>query len=313
MDKLRSMSVFVRVADSGGFASAARGLQMSASAISKIVTELEEELGVRLFARTTRQVSLTEVGRTYYDHCARIVEDVHQADESVTQLTGEPRGLLRISAPMTFGNLHVVPALTAFMRAFPEIDVDLSLTDSFSDVIHEGFDVAVRIAEHRDSNLIARRICACAHAMCASPAYLEEFGDPSVLEDLVHHNCLGYSLTRTSMDWRVNIAGLAQSVPAQGRFKANNGDALLTMALEGTGIVLLPTFMTWRHLQAGSLVRILPGVRPRELDICALYPHARHLPKKVRAFVDFLADFIGPVPYWDRSTKDVEITYAKPL
>ncbi|MGH3851573.1 MAG: LysR substrate-binding domain-containing protein, partial [Pseudonocardiaceae bacterium] len=272
MDKLRSMSVFVRVADSGGFASAARALQMSASAVSKIVTELEEELGVRLFARTTRQVSLTEAGRTYYEHCARIVAQVQQADESVTQLTGEPRGLLRISAPMTFGNLHVVPALTAFMRAFPEIDVDLSLTDSFSDVIHEGFDVAVRIAEHRDSNLVAKRICACVHAMCASPAYLAEFDEPSVLEDLVRHNCLGYSLTRTSMDWRVSIEGLAQSVPARGRFRANNGDALLAMVLEGTGIALLPTFMTWRHLQAGSLVRVLPCVRPRELDICALYP-----------------------------------------
>ncbi len=311
MDKLRSMSVFVRVADSGGFASAARRLQMSASAVSKTVTELEDSLGVRLLARTTRQLSLTEAGRIYYEQCARIVEEVHQADESLTQLTDEPRGLLRISAPMTFGNMHVVPVLTAFMRAYQSVDVDLSLTDSFSDVIHEGFDVAVRITEHRDSNLIARRICACAHVMCASPAYLAEFGVPTKLEDLAHHNCLGYSLTRTSMDWRFSIDGLAQSMLARGRFRANNGDALLTMALEGAGIVMLPTFITWQHLLAGSLVRVLPETQPRELDVCALYPHARHLPRKVRVFVNFLADYIGAVPYWDGPAGGALVSHAQ--
>lgn len=300
MDRLAAIEAFVRVAESGSFSEAARRLRASKSAVSRQVSALETELGARLFHRTTRSLTLTEAGRGYFERAARILADLEEANQSVSQLQAAPRGRLRVNAPMSFGFLHLAPAIPDFLFRFPEVEIDLVMNDRFVDLVDEGFDVAVRIGTLADSSLVARRLAPIRRAVCASPAYLEARGKPVSPDDLTTHECLCYSNVTLAHEWRFVAAdGRPWPIAVKGRLTANNGDAIRAAALRGLGLAYMPTFIVGGDLQAGTLVTVLDQFVPQDMTLNAVYPHARHLSPKVRAFVDFLGARFGPRPYWD--------------
>lgn len=302
MDRLAAIEAFVRVAETGSFSAAARALRLPKSAVSRQVSALEGELGARLMNRTTRSLSLTEAGRAYFERSSRILADLADANTAVTQLQAAPRGRLHVSAPMSFGFLHLAPALTEFLALYPEVSMDVALNDRFVDVVDEGFDVAVRIGDLADSSLIARRLAPVKLALCASSAYLEKHGEPMTPDDLRGHVCILNSNVAPTRDWRFQTAdGKAVTVHVEGRLSVNNGDASRVAALCGMGIARLPTFIIGDDLRAGTLHSLLCDFQPNPLALHAVYPHARHLSPTVRAFVDFLAGKFGPKPYWDAS------------
>lgn len=300
MDRLDSMEAFVRVAESRSFSEAARRLNLSKSVISRQVSGLEAELGARLFHRTTRSLTLTEVGAAYLERCQRILADIEEANLSVSNLQAAPRGKLKVSAPVPFTIQHLAPILPDFMDRYPEMEIDLSLNDRFVNLVEEGFDLAIRIGKLNDSSLIARFLAPANIAVVASADYLAKRGRPCTPDDLDQHCCLLYSNLATADEWSfVAHDGKKISVEVSGRLRANNGDVLRQAALGGLGLVMLPTFIVGADLQAGTLVRVLEEFVPQQVGVYAVYPHARHLSPKVRAFVDFLAERFGPRPYWD--------------
>jgi DNA-binding transcriptional LysR family regulator len=300
MDRLAAIEAFVRVSETQSFSEAARRLRSSKSSVSRQVAALEAELGARLFYRTTRSLTLTEAGRSYFERASRILADLEEANLSVSQLQSAPRGRLRVNAPMSFGFLHLAPALTDFLRRFPEVEVDVTLNDRFVDLVDEGFDVAVRIGSLADSSLVARRLAPIRRAVCASPVYLKARGVPASPDDLKTHDCLCYSNLAQAREWQfIRADGRPWPIEVRGRLSANNGDALKVAALKGLGFVNLPTFLVGSDLQAGALVTVLDQFLVQDITVNAVYPHSRHLSPKVRAFVDFLAERFGPRPYWD--------------
>ncbi len=300
MDRLAAIEAFVRVAETHSFSEAARRLHASQSAVSRAISGLEAELGARLLHRTTRSLTLTEAGRGYFERAARILADLDEANLAVTQLQAAPRGRLRVNAPMSFGFLHLAPALPDFLALYPELSVDLSMSDRFVDLIEEGVDVAVRIGALEDSSLIARKLAPIRRVVCASPAYLNARGTPLAPDDLKQHDCLCNSNIAVLHEWRFAAAdGKLWPVDVRGRLSANNGDALRVAALKGLGLANLPTFIVGADLQAGTLMTVLDDFAVQDLSMSAVYPPGRHLSPKVRAFVDFLADRFGPRPYWD--------------
>ena len=300
MDRFAALEAFVRVAETQSFSEAARRLRTSKSAISRSVGALETELGARLFNRTTRSLNLTEAGRGYFERVNRILADLDDADRALGQLQARPRGRLQVSAPMSFGFLHLAPALPEFLDRYPEVDVEISLNDRFVDLIDDGFDVALRIGALPDSSLMARRIAPIRRTLCASPDYFRRRGTPQAPDDLKAHECLRNSNVARTQEWRfVDADGKPRLVPVSGRVSANNGDALRVMALAGVGVASLPTFIVGADLSAGSLESALDRFIPQDLTLNAVYPHSRHLSPKVRAFVDFLVERFGKRPYWD--------------
>lgn len=300
MDRLDTMEAFVRVADSQSFSEAARRLRLSKSVVSRQVSALEAQLGARLFHRTTRSLSLTEIGQAYYAHCSRILAEIEEANLSISSLQAEARGKLRVNAPMSFGILHLAPLLPAFLDRNPQVDVDMAMNDRFISLVEEGFDVAVRIGKLEDSTLIARQLAPARRAVCASPAYLERHGSPQTPDDVAAHNCLCYSNLATTDEWNFCTPDNRRwPVEVRGRLRVNNGDTLRQAALAGLGLAMLPTFIVGRDLQSGTLVSVLADYVPQTTAIFAVYPHNRHLSPKVRAFVDFLVEQFGPRPYWD--------------
>ncbi len=288
MDRFTSMEVFARVAEVKGFSEAARRLGQSKSSVSKHVSALENHLGVRLLNRTTRRLSLTEAGVAYYDWCRRIAADMEAAEDSVTRLHADPRGNLKVNAPMSFGRLHLAPVIPEFLERYPHVTVEMSMDDRVVDLIEEGFDLAVRITRLADSSLIARRIASSRRVICASPDYLEKHGVPRTPADLAHHNCLIYSYSPQGDRWRFTGPDGEYTVRVSGNFWANSGDALQTAALGGVGVMSIPSFMIGEDLRAGRLVAVLEDYGQPELPIHAVYPHQRHLTAKVRAFIDFM-------------------------
>lgn len=300
MDRLASMEAFVRVAEAKSFSEAARRMRASKSAVSRLVTALEADLGARLFHRTTRSLALTEVGQGYFERASRILADIEEANLSVSQLQSAPRGRLRVSAPMSFGFLHLAPAIPDFLARYPDVEVEMTANDRFVNLVDEGFDVAVRIGNLEDSSLVARKLAPIRQAVCASPAYLQARGVPASPGDLKGHECLHYSNVAMSHEWRfIAPDGRLWPVEVKGRLTANNGDALKSAAIKGLGLVRLPTYLAGSDLQSGALVAVLNEFLPQDLTLNAVYPHSRHLSPKVRAFVDFLAERFGPRPYWD--------------
>jgi Transcriptional regulator len=299
LDLLAGMAVFARVVDAGGISAAARELRLSKSAVSKQVSALEDRLGVRLLQRTTRRMSLTEAGRGFLDHCRRVVQEAEAAENAIGALQGEPRGVLRINAPMTFGTMHLAAMLPDFLARFPLVTVDLALNDRMIDLLDEGYDVAVRIGRLADSSLVARKLAPARRVMVAAPSYLDRRGRPATLGELADHDVLCYSYVPAAEEWRFDGPAGEESVRVSGRMRANNGEVLLAACLAGSGIAALPTFISGPSLRAGSLVRVLPHLERTDFAIHAVWPTARHLSAKVRAFVDFLAERFGPVPYWD--------------
>ncbi len=303
MDRLAAIESFVKVAETQSFSEAARRLNTSKSAISRNVGALEAELGARLFHRTTRSLALTEGGRAYFERATRILADLQEANLAVSQLQSAPRGRLRVNAPMSFGFLHLASALPDFLARYPDVAVDLVMNDRFIDLVEEGFDVAVRIGELEDSSLIARRLAPMRRTVCASPAYLRQRGTPASPDDLRRHECLRNTNIPAAQEWRfVTPDGKPWPVEVNGRLTANNGDALRVAALSGLGLAKLPSFIVGEDLKSGALVTALDAFVPQGVAMNAVYPHARHLSPKVRAFVDFLADRFGPRPYWDAAS-----------
>jgi DNA-binding transcriptional LysR family regulator len=293
------MEVFVRVVEAKGFSAAARQLGMSKSAASKIVSRLEDRLGARLLNRTTRRLSLTDAGNAYYERATRVMAEAQEAELAVSRLQAQPRGWLRVNAPMTFGTMHLAPALPDFMWAHPELHVELHLDDKLVDLVEEGYDVAIRIRRLADSSLIARRLCAVKRIICASPDYLARMGTPTHPRDLARHNVFTYEYiqgTPDDLQWagpdgtgRVRIAG---------SLRTNNGEVMRDAAIAGLGISLFPDFMVAAELRAGKLVEILTDYVDDSMSLFAVYPHSRHLSAKVRAFVDFMAErFRGEPPH----------------
>ncbi len=300
MDRLTGMAVFAKVAEEKSFSAAARALGMSKSAVSKQVARLEDRLGARLINRTTRKLSLTAAGSAFHERCARVLVEAEEAEQAVSSLQAEPRGVLKVNAPMSFGIQHLAPAIPEFMDRHPELTIDLALNDRMVDLVDEGYDVAVRIARLTDSSLIARRLAPSRRVICAAPAYLDRHGVPTRPDDLRDHECLLYTYGLTGDEWRWRDAGGSGAVKVKGRLKANNGEALKAAALAGLGLVLSPTFMVGDELRDGRLRMVLPQFADEQASLYAVYPHARHLSTKVRVFVDFLAARFGPRPYWDR-------------
>jgi len=300
MDRLGGMAVFAKVVETGSFSAAARALGLSKSAVSKQVAALEARLGARLLNRTTRTLSLTDPGLAFHDRAVRILAEAEEAERAVSLLQSEPRGLLRVNAPVTFGVEHLAPLVARLMARHPELQVDLTLEDRMVDLVAEGHDVAVRIGRPADSSLIARKLAPSRRVVVASPDHVARHGAPQRPEDLRDHPCLRYAYMLRGDEWALcGPGGREATVRVGGRLRANNGDALRCAAEAGLGVALMPTFIVGESLRAGRLVRLLPGWSDEEGVVCAVWPTSRFLSPKVRALVDFLAEALGPAPYWE--------------
>jgi len=299
---MASMAAFTKVVAAGSFSAAAREMQVSQALVTKQIQDLESWLGARLINRTTRRLSLTEIGAAFYERTARILEAVEEARNAAGALQTVPRGRLRINAPVSFGLLHLAPVVADFLQRFPDVSAEILVNDRVVDLLEGEFDVGVRIGRLCDSGLIARRIAPIRLAVCAAPDYLARRGTPRTPDDLAKHDCLEYTYFESRGEWRLlNPDGKEIVVPVSGRYLANNADVLRTTAIAGGGIVLLPTFIVGEDLRAGRLVRLLPDHPPPEQGLHALYPPGRHLSAKVRSFVDFLVDRLGGEPAWDHA------------
>ena len=293
MDKLNSIKAFTKVVQHGSFAAAARELRLSRSAVSKYVIDLEQELGVQLLVRTTRSASPTENGQAYYERCLAILADLEEADVTVTRLQAEPRGILRVNAPMSFGTLHLGPALSDFMERYAELQIQLILSDQQIDPVQEGFDVTLRIADLPSSSLIARKIAPAHRVVCASPSYLQRRGTPQRPSDLREHDCLTYGHLATGKQWKLTGPDGEHWISIPWTLCTNNAEVLCDAAVRGRGIALLPTFIAAAELRRGSLQTILENYEAPEISIYAIYPETRHLSVKVRVFIDFLIERFG--------------------
>lgn len=301
MDTLEGMRTFSAVVTEGSFSRAAQRLDRSPQLVSKYVAQLEARLGVRLLNRSTRKLSVTEAGQAYFDRCQGIVAEVDDLEDAVGNMAAAVRGLLKISAPMTFGMHHLTPAIAEFQAAHPELRIDLALDDRVVDIVSEGFDLAIRIADLEASSLVARRLAPVNLVVCGSPAYFDRRGRPQTPKDLVDHECLGYTYSSNRDRWRfASDAGEVEDIQVSGRFCANNGDALRTAAIAGHGLVLQPTFIVGDDLRAGRLVQVMTDYTVTPLSVYVVYAHRQFLSNKVRAFVEFLGSYFGAVPYWDR-------------
>ncbi|MFY0615170.1 MAG: LysR family transcriptional regulator [Hyphomicrobiaceae bacterium] len=299
MDKLDAMLAFTKVVVLGSFTEAGRQLGLTRSAVSKGVIELEQLLGARLLDRTTRKVSPTEAGLAYYERCLAILSNIEETELQVSRLHDEPKGTLKLNAPMSFGILHVGRAIADFMAAFPDLKVELFLNDRFVDPIEEGFDVTVRIADLSDSSLIARKLGPGRRVLVVAPNYISKHGMPEMPHELANHACLNYGHTTVLQRWPLTHAGKPLSAPINSRLCSNNGDVLREAALAGQGIAMLPTFLVGDDIQASHLQVILPDYPPKELGIYALYAPNKYLAAKTRVLIDFLVDRFGPEPPWD--------------
>jgi DNA-binding transcriptional LysR family regulator len=300
LDRLTGLEVFARVAGAGSLSAAARALGMSQTMVTKHIAALESRLGVKLFHRTTRRLSITEAGRNYLESSARILAEIEAADAAVAADRVEPRGLLRLNAPVSFGARQIAPLLAEFAQRHPRVTVELGLNDRLVDLVEEGWDLAIRIGNLNNSSLIARRIAPCRIVVCAAPSYLRARGTPRTVASLADHNCLGYTLSqRTPIDrW---VFGDDVGVQISGNLRANNGDALRAAAIAGQGIIHQPTFIVADDIREGRLVALALDQPTVELGgIYAVFLPDRHPPARVRAFIDFIAGRFAPEPPWDR-------------
>ena len=290
MDRFHAIEAFVKVVETGSFARAAERLGVSVSSVSRHVTELEAHLDARLLNRTTRRLSLTEIGRTFHERCVQLLADLEEAEESAGEGAVVPRGTLRLTCGVTFGTRHLAPAIAEFMARYPQMRFDAELSDRVVDLVDEGFDAAVRIGAVGGQNLVARKVGVTQLVCCAAPAYLAQHGEPQVPEDLAAHACLTYAYTPQSGHWPFrDREGRERNVRVSGPAHANSGSFLEALAVAGLGIAFEPDFIVGPDVRAGRLVPILRAFAPPAADVNVVYPSRRHLSAKVRAFTDFLA------------------------
>ena len=288
MDRLTSLTAFVRVVDTGGFSAAGRKLNMSTTMVSNHVQSLEDRLGARLLNRTTRKVSVTEIGQAYYDRCVQILADIEHADEVAGAQQSVPPGPLRL-VPNTHLVQFLSPAVAEFLATYPEVKIDLMIGERNADLIDENYDLAVRMTPVPDSSLIVRTIATWRHVLCASHGYIEQHGKPGQLADLSARNCMRHAHYPYGDEWRfTDRKGTPAAVRVSGNLLSNSGETLKLAALAGVGVFLAAGFLVRDELESGQLVRLLPEYRPVELTMNAVYPHRHHLSAKVRIFIDLL-------------------------
>ncbi|MTI09047.1 LysR family transcriptional regulator [Curvivirga aplysinae] len=301
MDKVGELSVFVKVVEEGGFSSAARAMSLTPSAVSKQIGRLEDRLGVRLINRTTRSLSLTPEGRSFFERCRTILTDIEDAESIVTQSHSTPRGSLRITTGVAFGRHQITPLLPEFLERYPDVSIELIKTDSIVDLVEQGIDAAIRFGELADSSMVARFLARSRRAIVASPEYLEKHGVPQHPDELEKHNCLTFFSMPQLNEWVFRVGEEEVPYTATGNFSANNGESIHDMVLNGGGIARLAEFLVAKEVEDGKLIRVLTDFyRDIEIPIHAVYPSRRHLSPKLRCFVDFLVEKFSPVPPWER-------------
>lgn len=294
MDRWQAMQAFVRVVEAGSFVAAAARLQMSTSSLSRLVAELEQHLGARLLNRTTRRLSLTDAGQSYFERCVALLAELGEAEAQVGQSAAQPRGTIRLTCSVSMAEQRVAPAIARFAERYPDVHFELVVSDRVVDIVEEGFDLAVRVGAVRAESLVARRLAPMRLVLAAAPSYVARRGAPVVPQDLAQHNALTYAYTATPRLWRfTGPDGVVHDVRVNGSLHANSGDALLAAALAGLGVISEPDFMLGGAIAAGRLQRLLPGYEGQEGDIWAVYPSRRHLSLKVRLFVDHIAQAFG--------------------
>lgn len=293
MDTLDAMRVFTAVAERSGFSAAAEALDRSTASVTRQVAALELRLGTRLLNRTTRRVSLTSAGTAYYQRCLQLLADLDDLEAAIGAQALEPAGMLRVNAPVSYGIERLAALLPGFRARYPQVELDLSLSDRLVDMVEEGFDVAIRITRQPAPMLIARQLGKVRLLACASPAYLARAGSPDHPSDLADHDCLLYHYSTEGDEVRFHGPDGDVDVRLRGGLRANNGHVLNAVALAGQGIVMQPDFLADAHLAAGRLVRILPGYELGEIGIFAVYTSRSHLAPKVRAFIDYLLEHLG--------------------
>lgn len=297
MTQIADLEIFARVVTAGSMSAAGRELGLSPAVVSKRLRRLEDRLGTRLLQRTTRQISLTEAGQGFYERVVAILAGIEEAEAFVARRSALARGTLKISAPTSFGRMHIAPHLHRFMSDNPDLTINLVLSDEMVDIVGEGYDLAIRIAELSDSSLVARKLASVQRVLCATPAYLDEHGRPSTLDDMDSHTCL----TMASQDvWRMEGPEGQVTLRPSGPLITNSNDVVRTCVMDGVGIALRSTWDIGEQLKAGELEIVLPEYSAsRDVGIFALFPSRRFLPAKVRLFIDFLAGLYTPTPYWE--------------
>lgn len=295
MDRLTSMAVFVRTADLGSFTAAASALGLSSQMVGKHVGMLEERLGAQLIHRTTRHQSLTEIGEAFYERCRSILAEAEAAESLVHDLSTTPRGRLRVNAPMAFGACRLAPLITRYLQAYPGVEVELTLTDRYVDVVAEGYDAVIRLGPLKDSGLAARTLAIYRLLACASPAYLAQYGAPASPEELAAHECLGF-VNWSGLPyagWQFTRDGRVHAVQVHSRFHVNDGRVLLAAALDGYGVILQPEAVVGDALASGRLVQVLPGYAAPSQPMHLLFSASRPQTPKLRSFIDLVAEAFG--------------------
>ena len=312
MDRLRSIEMLVRAVEAGTLTAAADAMHLSPAAVSRGVADLEAHLGTRLVQRSSRRLSLTEGGAQFVEQARRVLEAMSEAEAVATASLVHPRGTLRLNVPLTFGILHLAPLWPRFLAAYPDLELDVSLTDRVVDLLEEGFDLGVRISRLQDSSLVAKKLATTRMVLCAAPAYLERHGAPASPAELTRHACLSYTYLNSRDAWTLNSRGDGREhrIAVDCRMHANNGDTIRAAALAGAGIVLQPTFLVGADVAAGRLVEVLPEFESIRLGVYAVYPTRKHLPAKVRVLMDFLAGALGSDP--DADPWDVARPSSRP-
>ncbi len=293
---LARIRAFVQVFDAGGFSAAARQYGRSKALLSKYVTDLEDHLGVRLMNRTTRKLSLTEAGESYYREVSQILTQLDDLDATISDQTAEPRGMLRVSAARNFGETTLLPAIMSFMASYPAVSVDLRLEDRFVDLVEEGIDVALRITTLADSSLIARKIADLRIMLCAAPELVNRLGVPKTPDDVRALPCIVDTNYQGQANWRFVENGKLVSIHVSGPLRVNSPVAAQAAALEGLGYALLPSFLAEPQIAAGKLVQVMADAMPDGQSLQAVYPHRRHLAGKARALIDHLVDWFEHHP-----------------
>lgn len=300
MDTIDGMRTLVAVADSRSFTAAGRRLGMSTALVSKYVAQLEARLGAALLVRSTRSVTLTEVGRTYLPRCRQLLEDLDALEAAVSERDAAPRGNLVVSAPVTFGEMHLPSVIGRFLDAYPGMSLDLRLTDRFVNVVEEGVDVAVRIAALEDSSLIARRLAPSRILFCASAAYVARHGAPAHPDDLAQHVCIVDTNFRGQDEWPFVVDGKRVIVKVDARLRVNSAAMVRERVLAGAGIALMPSYAIGLDIRRGDAEALLTAYEPPPIGIYAVYPRNRHLAVKTRVFIDWLVAQLGGRPAWER-------------
>jgi DNA-binding transcriptional LysR family regulator len=290
MDTLSLMRTFVRVIEVGSFTAVAREQETSQPTISRQVVALEEHLGARLLTRTTRALTPTDDGRIFYEHALRVLEAAGEAEHAVGRRRTKPSGQLRLSTPVVFGRLHIVPRLPRFLERYPDIAIELAMNDEFSDLVEQGIDLAIRVGEVSDPSLVTRRIGMVRRVTVASPRYLEQHGTPAKPHDLHQHECIVYTRLATRNRWNFLTRDGPLAVEVKGRYRADTSEAVREGVLAGLGIAVIPSFAFAQELKAGEVVALLGDFEPKPLPMHAIYPSRRLIPLKVRAMIDFLVE-----------------------